>query len=634
MLNNLNDVQRYLNKITASTQETAVDLETVGLDPYGKNNYVIIMGMYNPDAGGVAIPILSTIPGEPNFKTFWNDKWNELHKMIGEYLSDSTCKKIGHNFKYDIRWLRRYGWVTRGVVGDTMLLARLVDENIASKKDGGVGSSLKELSQFYLGVEEWEKEIEFFRKDFCKRHKILLREFTWDKVPLHILEKYNILDAQYTHRLYSLFLTKIRPAHLEIHNKLTLPTSLVLGYCEDAGMRVSVDKIKLCTVTLEDKIKANTQALEELGCVGINFNSPKQLAKLLYEDLKLPKYFNHKTKKITTDALALRSLSKLHPIPALLSENRKDVKLLTGYMNTMLSRVGTDGRIHPNFNVDKAVTGRTSSSNPNFQNLNKFAKQIFIPEDGYTFVQMDYGQLELRILAVLANDTDMIEAFYAGKDIHSETTALIFNISPEEVTEELRKIGKTMGFAIIYGMGIDALATTLDIDEDKADSVYRAYTEAKPGITDYVENQKMLAQRLGYVISPFGRMRKLPAACKNDHHALRQAVNAPIQGAGSDMTLSAMLRMTSAINKSGLKAYLVCTVHDSLVYECAKSDVAQFIIILKQVCEQTAHMPWWNPKVPLVADINIGLNLAELGEVESLLEEEENEESEEYHAQE
>jgi DNA polymerase-1 len=310
----------------------------------------------------------------------------------------------------------------------------------------------------------------------------------------------------------------------------------------------------------------------------------------------------------------------------LIADFRRDFKSRNTYLKGIEEKIDADGRCRSTYNVDEAVTGRTSSSGPNFQNLNKFSKAIFIARKGYKFVQMDFSQLELRIMANLARDQKMIDTFLAGKDIHSETASMIYAIEPKEVTAEQRKVGKTISFGIIYGLSERSLARKLGISMEEAAAIYGMFMQRKPHIKKWIEDTKQFAIRNGMVYSPFGRIRHLPLAREGDGHALRCAVNTPIQSCGSDINMLNIYHADRMIEKNSYHATLVCTVHDSHVYEVLEEEILPFVDNLKLVCENTNKLNlFWKTDCPLKVDITIGTNLAELREEESEAEESEEE---------
>lgn len=608
------DVHAYLSKAKTDTYNV-IDVETHGLNPFAEDAKILCLSIYSPSHGSAVIPWRHR-----DWKWGYGD-YMTVFGLVSDYLRDTT-PKIGHNLKYDVRWLRQEFDVRNigGCIADTMLLARQYDENVASKKHGGVGSGLKALCGFYFAEDNWNDDLDKYKDMYCRQNGLHKSDWTYDYFPLSLLCDYAAKDVENTAKLYEFFISSLEESNLKVHRDISFPASMVFSEVEDTGMLVDTAALEGLKYSLKEEIAKHESNLRQYSeCMGLNINSPAQIKAVLYEQLSLPLQKNHKTGKVTTDASALKRLSTLHPVPAILYQIKKADTMLNKYITNIEAHTDCDGRVRSNFNIDEAVTGRTSSSNPNFQNLSPAAKHVFIPKDGYTFVQYDYSQLELRILAVVANDEDMIKAFEEDRDIHTETSALIYNKEPNCVSDAERKVGKTIGFGIIYGMGTVALANRLFVSEDEAEKIYNAYMKKKPTIEKWIKETKKFAHNYGYVDTVFGRRRRLPKALHGDGGALRQAVNTRIQSPGNDITLSGIIRLDRAIKANNIDAKIVLSVHDSCLIECRDSYVQELSDTIEYICQDVSMYKWWNPRVPLKVDISAGKNYGVLAQIDTYM---------------
>ena len=348
----------------------------------------------------------------------------------------------------------------------------------------------------------------------------------------------------------------------------------------------------------------------------LNINSSKQLGEVLFEKLQLdPKPKRTKTKQYSTDEEYLQSLSSRHPIIEKVLEYRGLRKLMNTYVTALPQMVNSvTGRIHTSFNQAVTATGRLSSTDPNLQNIpirdddGREIRRAFVPtDDNHILVAADYSQVELRIMASLSGDAELINAFVEEKDIHTATAAKIFHISDEEVTREQRRRAKTANFGIIYGISVFGLSQRLSIPRAEAKHLIDGYFTTYPAVREYMEKSISDAKQCGFVTTLFGRRRLLPDI--NSGNAVvrglaeRNAVNAPIQGSAADIMKIAMVRVAQRFEQENLKSKIILQVHDELVVDALKNEQAQVIEILKTEMENAARLA-----VPLTVEVGIGEN--------------------------
>ncbi|MGF7001807.1 DNA polymerase-1 [Lachnospiraceae bacterium PF1-21] len=398
----------------------------------------------------------------------------------------------------------------------------------------------------------------------------------------------------------------------ELYDTVEMPLVFTLEDMEEAGIKVDAsalkeygDKLALGIEQLQAEIYAETG--EEF-----NINSPKQMGEILFDKLGLP--HGKKTKTgYSTAAGVLEKLAPEYPVVSKILEYRQLAKLKSTYADGLANYIGSDGRIHGTFNQTITATGRISSTEPNLQNipirmeLGRLIRKVFIPEPGYTFVDADYSQIELRILAHYSGDEQLISAYKEAEDIHRLTAAKVFHVPFEEVTELQRRNAKAVNFGIVYGISAHGLSEDLSITRKEAQEYIENYFQTYPGIKKFLDGQVEKAKADGYVTTLFHRRRPVPEL-KSSNFNLRSfgervAMNAPIQGTAADIMKIAMIQVNEAIKSAGLKSRLLLQVHDELLIEAYESEVEQVKEILHQHMERAVTL-----EVPLVIDIGIGHN--------------------------
>ena len=406
-----------------------------------------------------------------------------------------------------------------------------------------------------------------------------------------------------------------RTEQAELLKEIELPLAKVLGEMEEYGFLVDKDGLTELSVELGEKIESLEKEIYSLTGYEFNLNSPKQLGVALFEKLGLPA--KKKTKSgYSTSAEVLEELRDKHPAVELLLEYRKLAKLKSTYADGLGGCIAEDGRIHSTFNQTEARTGRISSLEPNLQNIpvrteeGKRLREYFIAPKGRVLCDADYSQIELRVLASIANDKNMIDAFSSGVDIHTATASQVFSIPVDMVTSVLRSRAKAVNFGIVYGIGAFSLAKDIGVSRAEAASYIDNYLATYKGVADYMENTIKAAKADGFVKTLFSRRRYLPELNNSNRMMVafgeRVARNAPIQGTAADIIKLAMIKVSARLKKELPTARLILQVHDELIVECEEKDAEAVCRILSEEMENSAQL-----KVKLTADAAYGKNWLE-----------------------
>ena len=396
---------------------------------------------------------------------------------------------------------------------------------------------------------------------------------------------------------------------LELFNKIDMPTVEVLSNMQWNGMYVDKEELENFGKELTSKLETLTKIIYEMAGEEFNINSPKQLGEILFEKMKLPVI--KKTKKgYSTDVEVLEKLKKEDPIIEQLLEYRQLMKLNSTYVEGLKPYINPKTkRIHSFFHQTITATGRISSTEPNLQNiptrfeLGKRLRKVFKPEEGYLYVDADYSQIELRVLASISEDKHMVEAFKKGEDIHKQAASKVFKTPIEEVTKEQRTNAKAVNFGIVYGISDFGLGEQLGIGRKQAKVYIDEYLNEYSGIKKYMDNVIEEAKEKGYVETLFNRRRYIPEL-KSNNYLVRQfgqraAMNTPIQGTAADIMKIAMIKVFKEIEKRGLKSKIVLQVHDEMMIEAPVSEVQEVKDIIKECMETATKL-----NVPLVAELS------------------------------
>jgi len=396
----------------------------------------------------------------------------------------------------------------------------------------------------------------------------------------------------------------------KLYREIELPLAGVLADMEEAGFCIDMQGL----ADYGEKLKEETDALAEriyfLAGEEFNINSPKQLGNILFEKLKLPSGKKTKT-GYSTNAEILEKLASKHPIVSDILDYRQLTKLIGTYVVGLLKLATEEGRIHTNFKQTGTATGRLSSAEPNLQNIpvrtdaGRELRKFFLPRKGYKLISADYSQIELRLLACIANDEAMLSAFKSGTDIHTSTASAVFGVPVDMVSPILRKRAKAVNFGIVYGIGEYSLSQDLDISVKQAKEYIESYLASYPGVSAYLRDIVKYAAEHGSVDTLYGRTRYIPEIqSKNGvmrKFGERVAMNSPIQGSAADIIKIAMLNVSKKLKNSDIDAKLILQVHDELIIEVRADQAEKAAQILKEEMENAVQLP-----IPLTVDLSIG----------------------------
>jgi DNA polymerase-1 len=521
---------------------------------------------------------------------------------LRELLADPSVPKAGHNIKYDWQVLRRAGIELAGVAYDSMLASFVLEPG---RRSHAIDS---------LALEQLGRTMQTYA-DLCGKGKA---EIPFAEVEVAAAAAYCGADSATVLALRELQLPQLESTRMHaLLERIELPLVQVIVDMEWDGIRIDLPLLARLGAELAADLARLEREIGEVAGEELNLNSPRQLAAILFEKHQLPVLKKTKTGP-STDADVLAQLAMMgHDLPRLILENRELQKLKSTYVDTLPATVdpGT-GRIHTSYNQTGAATGRLSSSDPNLQNIpvrtprGEAIRASFVPQEGWTFVVADYSQIELRLMAHLAEDPAFIDAFRQGGDIHRQTAALIFGVPAEAVTPEMRARAKTINFATIYGQGPFALSRQLGVSQDEAKLFITRYFERFAGVRAYLDRQVVLAKEQGYVETLSGRRRYIPEIRDRNFniraYGERTAQNSPLQGSAADLIKIAMIRIGETLRRERLEARLLLQVHDELVLEAPPAEVDRVIALVREHMEGAAELA-----VPLVVDIGTGPNWLE-----------------------
>ena len=403
---------------------------------------------------------------------------------------------------------------------------------------------------------------------------------------------------------------------MEIYRDIELPLSRVLRSMEKEGFLVDAGALRALSASFRDRISSLEGEIYSLAGETFNINSPKQLSELLFEKMGLPAPGKKKAQGYTTNAETLEALAGDYPICEKILEYRKYKKLESTYVDALLRLRDENGRVHTRFDQTATATGRISSLNPNLQNiparteLGRGIREAFVAREGWLLVDADYSQIELRVLAHMAGDAAMIDAFNSGEDIHRITAAEVHGISPADVTPEMRSAAKAVNFGIVYGISDYTLARNIHVSRAEARDYIDRYFARYPGVRKYLDGAVESARETGYARTLMGRRRYIPEISSGNYNIRsfgeRCAMNSPIQGTAADIIKVAMIRVSDTLAEKGLRARLILQVHDELLVEAPAEEADQAAAILRDCMESVAQL-----KVSLKTDISIGRNWRE-----------------------
>ena len=530
----------------------------------------------------------------------------EAQKVVDIFrplYEDEHILKVGQNLKYDLEVLRNYDVHLKGKMWDTMIAHYLIQPELRHNMDY--------MAEVYLHYKTIHIDELIGPKG---KHQGSMRDLN----PKEVYE-YACEDADITLQLKNKLEPELKKHECEdLFYDIEMPLMPVLAEMEMTGVRIDTDSLAETSKQLTQKMLEIEQHIYELAGEQFNIASPMQVGKILFDKLKIvEKAKKTKTGQYVTSEEVLQQLRHKHEIVGLILDHRGLKKLLGTYIDTLPKLINSrTGHIHTSFNQTITATGRLSSSDPNLQNIpirgedGKEIRKAFVPEEGCLFFSADYSQIELRVMAHLSQDANMIAVFRDGKDLHAATAANIYKKGIDEVTRDERTKSKRANFGIIYGITVFGLAERLDISRDEAKMLIDGYFQTFPNVHDYMEKAKEVARQQGYVTTLFGRRRYLPDINSQNAtvrgFAERNAINAPIQGTAADIIKVAMIRIFQRFQAEGIKSKMILQVHDELNFSVLPEEKERVERIVIE--EMQGAFPL---SVPLVADSGFGKNWLE-----------------------
>ncbi len=527
----------------------------------------------------------------------------ETVEIFRPFFEDQNVLKIAHNLKYDYKVLQNYNIDVEGKIFDTMIAHYLLNP------DGRHGMDY--LSEMYLDYKPVSIESLIGKKG---KNQLTLRE-----VDIPTQTNYAAEDADVTFQLYELFAPQLAKENLEeLFYNVEMPLMKVLAKIELTGVKLDNNWLAKESIDLENDLRLLESKIFELSGEEFNMNSPKQLGEILFDKMQLdPKAKKTKTGQYATSEDVLQKLSSKHEIITSILEYRTLQKLKSTYVDALPGQIDKkDNRVHTTFAQTVAATGRLASVNPNLQNIpirtlrGQQIRGAFVADEGKKIISADYSQIELRLIAEISGEQNMIKAFQNGEDIHASTAAKLFGIDLNEVSKTQRSQAKTVNFGIIYGQGAFALAEQTGLSRTEAKKMIDSYYESYPRLKEYMAEQVKKAQDLGYVETILGRRRHLKDINSSNFvvkaHAERNAVNAPIQGSAADIIKLAMIKIDQELETQNLETKMLLQVHDELLFEAPIDEVDIAMSLIKKEMESA-----FETIVPLLVEVGVGDNWLE-----------------------
>ena len=514
-------------------------------------------------------------------------------------LENPNKHKVGQNLKYDYHVLANHGITLQGISDDTMLASYVLDSTGKHNLDF--------LAQKYLNLKTISYE-EVAGKG--------AKQLNFSEIAIETAAHYAAEDADVCVRLHHALQAKLQAQVelLKLYNALEMPLLSVLARLERNGVLIDDNLLIHQSMELSQQMMSLEQKAHDEAGHNFNLNSPKQIQTILYEQLQIPVIKRTPKGQPSTDESVLQELAEEYALPKLIIEHRSLSKLKSTYTDKLPEQINVKtGRVHTSYHQAVTATGRLSSSEPNLQNIpirspeGRKIRQAFIAPEGYKIVAADYSQIELRIMAHLANDEGLITAFSQGEDIHRATAAEVFNVPLSDVTTDLRRKAKAVNFGLIYGMSAFGLAKQLDVSRSDAQTYINAYFARYPGVKKYMDDTRILAKEQGYVETLFGRRLYLPEIDSRNaalrQYAERTAINAPMQGTAADIIKRAMLTVDEWLLRGEIDVKMIMQVHDELVFEINEQDVDVAVEKIKSLMSSAAELT-----VPLIVDVGVGDN--------------------------
>lgn len=524
-------------------------------------------------------------------------------EIFKPFFEKEEVLKIAHNLKFDYKILNLYGVEIKGNLFDTMIAHYLLNP------DGRHGMDY--LSEIYLNYKPVSIETIIGKKG--------KNQGSFRDADLKTQTDYAAEDADVTFQLYEIFAPQLKKENLEdLFYKVEMPLMEVLAKMELAGISLDENWLKQESTDLENDLKQLEAKIFELSGEEFNMNSPRQLGEILFDKMQLdPKAKKTKTGQYQTSEDVLQKLASKHEIIPHILEYRTYQKLKSTYVDALPSQIDKDdNRVHTNFSQTTAATGRLASVNPNLQNIpirtlrGQQIRGAFVADPGQKLISADYSQIELRLIAEIAGEENMIEAFKKGEDIHASTASKLFNVPLEEVSKMQRSQAKTVNFGIIYGQGAFGLAEQTGLSRTEAKQMIEEYYKTYPKLKEWMAKQVDKARELGYVETILKRKRHLKDINSGNFvvkgHAERNAVNAPIQGSAADIIKIAMINIQKKLEEENLETKMLLQVHDELVFESPENEVETASKLIKTEMESAI-----DTEVPLLVEVGVGKNWLE-----------------------
>ncbi|MBL8098811.1 MAG: DNA polymerase I [Anaerolineales bacterium] len=591
------DKLQNLTKELSKAKVIAFDTETTGTEEMKADLVGISLSI--KDGQGFYIPVGHT--AGVNLPT------KKVIEALTPSMTNPKIGKVAHNAKYDYILLKRYGLDISPLTFDTMLAEFIVDP---SSRNLG----LKNLSAHHLGEEMTHIE------ELIGKGK---KQISMADVAIESVANYAAADAENTLRLMPIMEKELKKVNGEkILDEIDMPLTPVLAEMEMTGALIDVEFFSAMSKDLSKRLAEIEKEIYAHAGKPFNINSPQQLSDILFNHLRLePPDKGRKTATgfYSTSADVLEMMRDKHPILEWILENRELAKIKSTYVDALPAAINPQtGRVHTSYSQIGAVTGRLSSNNPNLQNIpirSEIGRKVrngFIADKGNLLLSVDYSQVELRIVAHMAEDEAMLAAFRAGEDIHATTAAAIYDIPLEKVTKDMRSHSKAINFGLIYGMSAFGLTRSTDLTLAEAENFVKAYFQKFPGVKKYLDGIRRQAAEIGYVETLLGRKRYFPALLSKQNVQMknreeREAINAPIQGTAADIMKIAMIKIPPALQAKGLKAKMLLQVHDELVLEVPKKEIDETAKVVQKTMANAYSM-----SIPLETEARAGVSWGEM----------------------
>jgi DNA polymerase-1 len=598
LIQNLNEIDEWINE-AEEIGEIAVDTETDSLDPHQAN----LVGISLSTKIGKAC----YIPVGHKSKRCLNKK--DVLNKIKPLLEDPSIKKIGQNIKFDFIIFYMNGIILNSME-DTMLMSYVLDA-------GKNRHNMDTLSEIHLN----HKTIKF--KELVGTGK---KEINFSEVEIDKAKDYAAEDADVTYRLYKKFYKSLKSEKLNnIYEIFEKPLIKILAFMEIEGIKVDNKFLNTLSLKFEKKIEKIQKEIFKISKKEFNIASPKQLGEIIYNDLKIAGLKKTKKGSFATSASVLEDLAfKGHEFAKLVLDWRQLSKLKNTYSDSLPEHLNPNTkRVHTSFLLAATTTGRLASSDPNLQNIpiktedGRDIRKAFIAEKDNVLISADYNQIEMRILADLADVKELKKAFKNNEDIHSLTASQIFNIDIKKVDKDQRRKAKAINFGIIYGISQYGLAKQINVSNYEAEEFLNAYFAKFPEIKIYMDNTIKFCRKSGYVSNIFGRRSHFNSINDKNFNVRnfqeRAAINAPIQGSASEIMRLAMIRIYKKLEEEkSIKSKMLLQIHDELIFEVKKNEIKKMMKIIKDEMISVANSDYHSFSIPLTVDINSGNNWGEL----------------------